>query len=58
MTTEESDQGKNDRKRLNYLKARNKDLKLELAAVRKETDELREKLGRDKKPKKARAAKE
>jgi regulator of replication initiation timing len=40
---------KSDRKRLTYLKTRLKALKEEMQAVRKESVELRQKLGKEKK---------
>ncbi|HWA03006.1 MAG TPA: hypothetical protein VG819_05690 [Rhizomicrobium sp.] len=48
-------EGKAERKRLTYLKARSKELKSELEAVKKEAMELRVKLGMDKKQKGAKA---
>jgi hypothetical protein len=38
-------EAKNDRKRLNYLKTRGKELKAEMQAVKNESNALREKLG-------------
>lgn len=44
-------EGKPDRKRLTYLKARSKELKTEMQAIKKEAMDLRVKLGMSKKTK-------
>jgi regulator of replication initiation timing len=39
-------EGKTERRRLSYLKARAKEVRAEMLAIRKESAELREKLGK------------